>query len=218
MSLAQGNNTPTRPRIEPGSPDPEADALTIRPVRSPTTMNVKCKFILSSSDKETLKQYLKEVYKKKLNITLLPKWIELHVSDMFSPVILVDDKPLTTFEVIFCTDQCVKEIINDSKDNPKMPIFLLGHAGAGKSTFCKHLTDTWSHPHNVTSQFKDACFLERFNFLFYVSFRFAGEESSILDMIKNQLFSHKDESMWNVAKHVLMYHPELCLILSDGLD
>ena len=35
MSLAQGNNTPTRPRIEPGSPDPESDALTTRPVRSP---------------------------------------------------------------------------------------------------------------------------------------------------------------------------------------
>ena len=36
MSLAQGNNTPTRPRIEPGSPDPESDALTIRPVRPPS--------------------------------------------------------------------------------------------------------------------------------------------------------------------------------------
>ena len=35
MSLAQGNNTPTRPRIEPGSPDPVYDALTIRPVRPP---------------------------------------------------------------------------------------------------------------------------------------------------------------------------------------
>ena len=33
MSLAQGNNTPTRPRIEPGSQDPESDALTTRPVR-----------------------------------------------------------------------------------------------------------------------------------------------------------------------------------------
>ena len=33
MSLAQENNTPTRPRIEPGSPDPESDALTTRPVR-----------------------------------------------------------------------------------------------------------------------------------------------------------------------------------------
>ena len=36
MPLAQGNNTPTRPRIDPGSPDPESDALTIRPVRSPS--------------------------------------------------------------------------------------------------------------------------------------------------------------------------------------
>ena len=35
MSLAQGNNTPTRLRIEPGSPDPESDALTTRPVHSP---------------------------------------------------------------------------------------------------------------------------------------------------------------------------------------
>ena len=34
MSLAQGNNAPTRPRIEPGSPDPESNALTTRPVRS----------------------------------------------------------------------------------------------------------------------------------------------------------------------------------------
>ena len=33
MSLAQGNNTPTQPRIEPRSPDPESDALTTRPVR-----------------------------------------------------------------------------------------------------------------------------------------------------------------------------------------
>ena len=35
MSLAQGNNTPTRSRIEPGSPDPESDALTTRPLRPP---------------------------------------------------------------------------------------------------------------------------------------------------------------------------------------
>ena len=32
MSLAQGNNTPTRPRNEPGSTNPEYDALTTRPV------------------------------------------------------------------------------------------------------------------------------------------------------------------------------------------
>ena len=42
MSLAQGNNTPTRPRIEPGSPDSESDALTIRPVRSHVHNVVVC--------------------------------------------------------------------------------------------------------------------------------------------------------------------------------
>ena len=43
MSLAQGNNTPTRLRIEPGSPDPESDALTTRPVRPPEEiMGVEC--------------------------------------------------------------------------------------------------------------------------------------------------------------------------------
>ena len=35
MSLAQGNSTLTQPRIEPGSPDPESDALTTRPVPPP---------------------------------------------------------------------------------------------------------------------------------------------------------------------------------------
>ena len=40
MSLAQGNNTPIRPRIEAGSPDLESDALTTRPVRPPSFANV----------------------------------------------------------------------------------------------------------------------------------------------------------------------------------
>ena len=33
--MLKETNTPTRPRIEPGSPDPESDALTIRPVCPP---------------------------------------------------------------------------------------------------------------------------------------------------------------------------------------
>ena len=40
MSLAQGNNTPTWPRIESRSPDPESDALTTRPVRPPSYRTV----------------------------------------------------------------------------------------------------------------------------------------------------------------------------------
>ena len=45
MSLAQGNNTPTRPRIEPGSPDPESDALTARPVRPQKVGSIKGYFL-----------------------------------------------------------------------------------------------------------------------------------------------------------------------------
>ena len=49
MSLAQGNNTLTRPRIEPGSPDPESDALTTRPVRPPILNNAMA-FVNMNSD------------------------------------------------------------------------------------------------------------------------------------------------------------------------
>ena len=37
--MLKETNTPTRPRIEPGSPDPESDALAIRPVRPPKIYN-----------------------------------------------------------------------------------------------------------------------------------------------------------------------------------
>ena len=45
MSLAQGNNTPARPRIEPGSPDQESDALTTRPVRPPRAVQLFCRIV-----------------------------------------------------------------------------------------------------------------------------------------------------------------------------
>ena len=45
MSLAQGNNTPIRPRIEPGSPDPESNALTTRPVRPLMVFEILKRFI-----------------------------------------------------------------------------------------------------------------------------------------------------------------------------
>ena len=56
MSLAQGNNTPTRPRIEPGSPDPESDALTTRPVRPDSILKLlRCllKFDATTKDEPT---------------------------------------------------------------------------------------------------------------------------------------------------------------------
>ena len=172
--------------------------------------------IPSFLDTACLQQHLKDGYqKKKLNVTLLPKWIELHVSKIFSPVILMDDKPLQSYKDMFFKDRSVQEI---DKDIPNVPIFLLGKAGTGKSTLCKHLTDAWSNKTNTPPQFSDVNVLQGFEFLFYVSCRFAKEKDSFFDMIENQLFSHKDEAMRNVARYVLKHHPELCLILADGLD
>ena len=54
MSLAQGNNTPTRPRIEPGSPDPESDALTTRPVRP---YGFGCRSVQNSGSRATVSSH-----------------------------------------------------------------------------------------------------------------------------------------------------------------
>ena len=62
MSLAQGNNTPTRPRIELGSPDPESDALTTRPVRPPhckNEENIGTLYFLTSSHFPMLVHFIK---------------------------------------------------------------------------------------------------------------------------------------------------------------
>ena len=56
-----------------------------------------------------------------------------------------------------------------NKDAPKMLIFVLRQAGAGKSTFFKHMTDTWRNPTSTAPQFSDASMLQQFEFLFYVS-------------------------------------------------
>ena len=40
MSLAQGNNTPTRPRIEPGSPDPEQYCLDLNTCYTDTVESI----------------------------------------------------------------------------------------------------------------------------------------------------------------------------------
>ena len=71
MSLAQGNNTPTRPRIEPGSPDPESDALTTRPVRPPH-LKKRLKFAYKAASKEDvdkvviIKQFMLRVRESQL--------------------------------------------------------------------------------------------------------------------------------------------------------
>ena len=140
----------------------------------------------------------------KLDVTLLPKWVKLHVSKIFSPAILAGDKQLGSYKEIFYTDH----------GKLQKRVILLGEAGRGKTTFCKHLTDTWLG--SMSSQFCDTEVLKHFVYLFYVSCRFAKEKETILNMIKYQLFG--DDDKMTVARYVLQHHPDLCLIVVDGLD
>ena len=164
-----------------------------------------------------MQQYLKDGYKRKLDVTLLPDWEQLHVSEIFTPSILVCDgakqnqeeeryRNLGTYKELFYNNGILQK-----------RVVLLGEAGTGKTTFSKHLTDVWCKS-STLPQFTDVdvSVLKQFHFFFYVSCRFANKEDSILDMITHQLFD--DEKMLKVAIHVLKNHPEDCFILIDGAD
>ena len=172
-------------------------------------------FLIYISDKSQLRQYLKDGYKEKLDVTLLPDWEQLHVSQIFSPSILVCDgakqnkeeekyRKLRTYRDLFYNNDVLQK-----------RVVLLGEAGAGKTTFSKHLTSVWCES-STLPQFADVSVLKQFHYFFYVSCRFANKKDSILDMITHQLFD--DEKMLKVAIHVLKNHPEDCFILIDGAD
>ena len=133
-------------------------------------------------------------------------WASLNVPEIFTPVVLIGDnrKTLVSYKELFYQYDVIQK-----------KIVLLGKAGAGKTTLCKHLTDVWSNQ-SSKRQFDDVHVLHQYQFLFYVSFRFAEKSESVLDMIKNQLFD--DEDMKKIAVHVLQHNPDCCLILMDGYD
>ena len=149
---------------------------------------------------------MKLTYKDHLKVTPLPDWASLNVPDIFTPVVLVGDnkKTLVSYKELF-----YKEGTLQTKS------ILLGQAGAGKTTFCQHLADVWCNPKSKR-QFDDVDVLLQHQFLFYVSFRFAENNETVLDMIKNQLFD--DEEMKDIACHVLKHNSDSCLILMDGFD
>ena len=176
-----------------------------------------------------LQEYLRGAYSKahKLDVTLLPEWGQLHVSQIFAPTILADEEglrsntQLQSLKQMFCKDddelqlQSYKEMFYDDDDELQKRVVLLGEAGTGKTTFLKHFTDVWCGS-TSSLQFPDYDFLKQFDYLFYVSCRFASEEETILDMIRKQLFG--DDDKMAVARYVLQHHPGLCLVLVDGLD
>ena len=167
------------------------------------------------SDKSQLRQYLIDGYKDKLDVTLLPDWEPLHVSNIFTPAILICDRKKETQEKEkFRNLETYRELFYKNGVLQKR-VVLLGEAGAGKTTFVKHVTDVWCET-TMQPQFPDVDVLKKFKYLFYVSFRFAEEKETLSEMINSQLFG--DETMKDVAKYVLKTYPEHCLIVLDGAD
>ena len=174
-----------------------------------------------------------EGYEHKLDVTLLPDWEPLHVSDIFTPSILVDDQEekKETFKnqgpmsqrlaTLPCKDVTGKKNLGSykeifyKKDELQKRVFLLGEAGAGKTTFSKHLAHLWCET-TTQPQFSDVTVIKEFKYFFYVSCRFAKEGDIIADMIKYQIFG--DDKLKAVATYMLEHYPECCLILLDGAD
>ena len=156
------------------------------------------------SEKSQLRQYLIDGYKQKLEVTLLPQWEQITVSEIFTPAILVGEENLSSYKEIFYKGDVLQK-----------RVILLGEAGAGKTTFSKHITDVWCET-TMQTQFADVDVLKEFRYLFYISCRFAEEKETLLDMINDQLFD--DENMKEVAIYVLKHYPACCLIVLDGAD
>ena len=129
------------------------------------------------------------------------------MTDFFTPVDL-DSKgskeTLMSYNELFYTKGVLQK-----------KIFLLGDAGAGKTTFCKNLTDEWCNP-TPNQQFNDVNVLQQYPFLFYVSCRFAGKNETVLEMIENQLFD--DDEIRDIACNVLKHNSNSCVIVIDGYD
>ena len=148
-------------------------------------------------------------------MTLLPDWEPLHVSNIFTPAIVICDRDQETQEKETSRNLETYRELFYKNDALQKRVILLGEAGAGKTTLCKHLTDVWCDT-KTEPQFSDVDEVKQFQYIFYVSCRFAEEKETILDMIKKQLFD--DETIRTVAIYMLKHHPECCLIVLDGVD
>ena len=165
-------------------------------------------------DKKRLREYLQNIYTdgEYSAVTPLPDWVEIHVRDIFTPVILVGERKgdkkqrLESYNELFH-----KEGVKQKK------IMLLGEAGAGKTTFCKHLVDVWCNP-SSRRQFDDVDIIKQLQFLFYISCRFAESHETVLNMIENQLFDDENSELRDIACSVLRHNADSCLILMDGFD
>ena len=165
-------------------------------------------------DKKRLREYLQNIYTdgEYSTVTPLPDWVEIHVRDIFTPVILVGDRKGDNIQRL----ESYNELFH-KKGVKQKRIMLLGEAGAGKTTFCQHLVDVWCNP-SSRRQFDDVDIIKQLQFLFYISCRFAESHETVLNMIDNQLFDDEKSELRDIAHSVLRHNAEGCLILMDGFD
>ena len=165
-------------------------------------------------DRKRLREYLQNIYTdgEYSIVTPLPDWVEIHVRDIFTPVILVGDRKGDKKQRL----ESYKELFHKEGVKQKK-IMLLGEAGAGKTTFCQHLVDVWCNP-SSRRQFDDVDIIKQFQFLFYISCRFAESHETVFNMIERQLFDDENSEFRDIACSVLRHNADSCLILMDGFD
>ena len=196
-----------------------------------TFANHSCEFFIS--DELALQQYLRDGYKKtRLHVPTLPGCNTLPVSKLFVPVVILKEEKCQLKTSGLLEQNNKDPNIQDKGEKQVRNIrsyktmfyengilqkqnFLLGKAGVGKTTFCKHLVDIWCNDSQPPFD-DDAGWLKKFEFVFHVECRHANESESVFDMICNQLF--ESEPLKIVAKHVLNTKPDKCLVIADGLD
>ena len=132
--------------------------------------------------------------------------------DIFTPVILVGDRKDVKKQRL----ESYKKLFHEEGVELKK-IMLLGEAGAGKTTFCQHLVEVWCNP-SSRHQFDDVDIIKQFQFLFYISCRFAESHETVFNMIESQLFDDENSELRDIACSVLRHNADSCLILMDGFD
>ena len=106
------------------------------------------------------------------------------------------------------------------EEKPVRNVYMLGHPGYGKTTFCLHLLNLWYAAKTIAKPLLSLWQLGMFmfDFVFYVSLRHVDpNRSSIVEMICEDVFV-RDDGNRNVIRHVLGNTKYRCLVVVDGLD
>ena len=148
----------------------------------------------------------------------------LSVDKLYAEVVVREDLASIQREEFSIPDDRYRVISNLSdlfiKDGEQVRnVYMLGHPGYGKTTFCLRLLKLWCDAKTIPNvdlslqQFH----MYRFHFVFYVSLRHHNRRSSIVEMICEDM-SERGDGYKDVIRHVLRSLDHRCLVVVDGLD